>query len=184
MPSLLPREITRTTSVVSARVRRPSPSDHRLGFSSSFTRLLMGSLALRPALLLCGNSRPRVSATPLPHATGAHGQLPGRDFNPLDLMLLLRTDRPRFPPILFSVLLGLGCLLARPTCFPWNYPAAKHCGYFFCESWIAKGKIPIGGPANLVNETGFQLMTEQFSVGGLPLFTGPARTQIDRMVAQ
>lgn len=52
----------------------------------------MGSLALRPALLLCGNSRPRVAATPLPHATGAYGQLPGRDFNPLDLLLLLRTD--------------------------------------------------------------------------------------------
>lgn len=52
----------------------------------------MGSLALRPALLLCGNSRPRVAATPFPHATGAYGQLPGRDFNPLDLLLLLRTD--------------------------------------------------------------------------------------------
>ena len=53
----------------------------------------MGSLALRPALLLFGNSGPRVTATPLPHATGAYGQLPGRDFNPLDLLLLLRTDR-------------------------------------------------------------------------------------------
>lgn len=50
----------------------------------------MGSLTLRPALLLLGNSRPRVTATPLPHATGADGQLPGRDFNPLDLLLLLR----------------------------------------------------------------------------------------------
>ena len=59
----------------------------------------MGSLALRPALLLFGNSRPRVTTTPLPHATGAYGQLPGRDFNPLDLLLLLRTDRPRFPLI-------------------------------------------------------------------------------------
>jgi hypothetical protein len=53
----------------------------------------MGSLALRPALLLCENLRPRVAATPLPHATGANGQLPGRDFNPLDLLLLLRTVR-------------------------------------------------------------------------------------------
>jgi hypothetical protein len=59
----------------------------------SFTRLLIGSLALRPALLLFGNSRPRVTATPLPHATGAYGQLPGRDSNPLDLLLLLRTVR-------------------------------------------------------------------------------------------
>ena len=74
-----------------APIRRPSPSDHRVGFSNSFTRLRVGSLALRPALLLFGNSRPRVTATPLPHATGAYGQLPGRDFNPLDLLLLLRT---------------------------------------------------------------------------------------------
>ncbi len=81
------------TSVIPAPILRPSPSDHGVGFSTSFTRLLMGSLALRPALLLCGNSRPRVAATPLPHATGAYGQLPGRDFNPLDLLLLLRTAR-------------------------------------------------------------------------------------------
>jgi hypothetical protein len=52
----------------------------------------MGSLTLRPALLLFGNSRPRVTTTPLPHTTGAHGQFPRRDFNPLDLLLLLRTD--------------------------------------------------------------------------------------------
>jgi hypothetical protein len=56
----------------------------------------MSSLALRPATLLFGNSRPRVTTTPLPHATGAYGQFPGRDFNPLDTLLLLRTDRPRF----------------------------------------------------------------------------------------
>ena len=58
------------------------------------TRLRVGSLALRPALLLFGNSRQRVTTMPLPHATGAYGQLPGRDFNPLDLLLLLRTVRP------------------------------------------------------------------------------------------
>src|SRR3989338_4076675 len=91
MPTLLPREMMRATSVVSAHILRPSPPDHRVGFSNSFTRLRVGSLALRPALLLFGNSRPRITATPLPHATGAHGQLPGRDFNPLDLLLLLRT---------------------------------------------------------------------------------------------
>ncbi len=33
----------------------------------------------------------RVTTTPLPHATEAYGQLFGRDFNPLDLLLLLRT---------------------------------------------------------------------------------------------
>ena len=97
MPSLLPRESTNATSVIPASVQRPSPSDHRVGFSDSFTRLRVGSLALRPALLLFGNSRPRVATTPLPHATGAHGQLPGRDFNPLDLLLLLRTVTSCYP---------------------------------------------------------------------------------------
>ena len=96
MPTLLPRESTNATSVIPASIQRPSPSVHRVGFSTSFTRLLIGSLALRPALLLFGNSRPRVTTTPLPHATGAYGQLPGRDLNPLDLLLLLRTDRPRY----------------------------------------------------------------------------------------
>jgi hypothetical protein len=81
------------TSVISAPIQRPSPSDHRVGSSSSFTRLHVGSLALRPALLLCENLRPRVTTTPLPHATKAYGQLLGRDFNPLDLLLLLRTVR-------------------------------------------------------------------------------------------
>ena len=46
-------------------------------------QVLIGSLALRPALLPFGNSRTRVTTTPLPLATGAYGQLPGRDFNPL-----------------------------------------------------------------------------------------------------
>ena len=58
-----------------------------------FTRLHIGSLALRPALLLCENLRPRVTTMPLSHATEAYGQLLGRDFNPLDLLLLLRTVR-------------------------------------------------------------------------------------------
>src|SRR3989338_419130 len=93
MPTLLPRKKMDATSVIPASIQRPSPSDHRVGSSNSFTRLRVGSLALRPALLLFGNSRPRVTATPLPHATGAHGQLLGRDFNPLDLLLLLRTVR-------------------------------------------------------------------------------------------
>ena len=97
MPTLLPRESIDATSVFPAPIQRPSPSDHRVGFSSMFTRLLIGSLAFRPALLLFGNSRPRVATTPLPHATGAYGQLPRRDFNPLDLLLLLRTVSFAFP---------------------------------------------------------------------------------------
>src|SRR4030067_1150527 len=97
MPTLLPRESMDATSVIPAPIQRPSPPDHRVGFSNSFTRLRVGSLALRPALLLFGNSRPRVATTPLPHATKAYGQLLGRDFNPLDLLLLLRTVRFAFP---------------------------------------------------------------------------------------
>jgi hypothetical protein len=93
MPTLLPRESMSATSVIPAPFQRPSPSDHRVGSSGSFTRLLIGSLALRPALLLFGNSRPRVTTMPLPHTTKAYGQFLGRDFNPLDLLLLLRTVR-------------------------------------------------------------------------------------------
>ena len=61
-------------------------------FSVKVTRLRTGSLALRPTTLPIGNSRPLITQTPLSCATGAHGQLPGRDFNPLDKQLLLRTD--------------------------------------------------------------------------------------------
>ncbi len=48
-----------------------------------------------------GNLRPLVTKTPLPHANEVYGQLLGRDFNPLDLLLLLRTVRvtPRPGPI-------------------------------------------------------------------------------------
>jgi hypothetical protein len=56
------------------------------------TRLHLGSLALRPAALPAGNLRPSVTRTPLPLATRVHGQLPGRDSNPQDRQLLLRTD--------------------------------------------------------------------------------------------
>ena len=41
-----------------------------------------------------------------------HGQLPGRDFNPLDLLLLLRTDRPNAVhlmefPLYFAAMLNI-----------------------------------------------------------------------------
>ena len=102
MPTLLPRKSMGDTSVISPPIQRPSPSDHRVGSSSSFTRLRVGSLALRPALLLCENLRPRVTTTPLPHATEAYGQLPGRDFNPLDLLLLLRTVGSRIKNLILT----------------------------------------------------------------------------------
>ena len=82
-------------------------------------------------------------------------------------------DRPRFSTFFCVVFITI-CLLAQSPCFPWSYPAPKHYGYFFCEPWVTKGKIPIGGPADLVNDTRLHLLTEKFSVGGLPFFTGPA----------
>jgi len=66
------------------------PQSRHLHFS--LTRLHLGSLALRPAALPSGNLRPLITQTPLPCATGVHGQFPGRDSNPLDKQLLLRTD--------------------------------------------------------------------------------------------
>ena len=72
-----------------------------------FTRLHLGSLALRPALLLDGNLRPLVTKTPLPHATEVYGQLPGRDFNPLDLLLLLRTVRSKLSALHYGMFQGL-----------------------------------------------------------------------------
>jgi hypothetical protein len=93
MPTLLPRESMAPLPLFQHPSNGLPPLTTGSASPALFTRLLMGSLALRPALLLCENLRPRVAATPLPHATGANGQLPGRDFNPLDLLLLLRTVR-------------------------------------------------------------------------------------------
>jgi len=45
--------------------------------------------------------------------------------------------------------------------------------------WFAKGKIPVGCLTNLVNNTMLQLMTKKFPVGGLPFFTGSAKTPIN-----
>ena len=59
------------------------------------TRLPVGSLSLRPASLPFGNLRPLIAQTPLPRATQADGQFLGRDFNPQDKRLLLRTVKSR-----------------------------------------------------------------------------------------
>ena len=55
------------------------------------TRLLVGSLSLRPATSPFGNLRPLIAQTPLPRATKVNGQFLARDFNPLDNRLLLHT---------------------------------------------------------------------------------------------
>jgi hypothetical protein len=61
---------------------------------SLLTRLLLGSLALRPAALPSGNLRPLITQTPLPCATGVYGQFPGRDFNPLDKSVVTANGHP------------------------------------------------------------------------------------------
>jgi hypothetical protein len=92
MPSLLPRKISAAASVLQAAGHWPSPYVHWVGISDQLTRLHLGSLALRPAALPAGNLRPLVARTPPPSATKAHGQLLGRDSNPQEEQLLLRTD--------------------------------------------------------------------------------------------
>jgi len=67
--------------------------------SFRFSRLHLGSLALRPAVLPSGNLRPLITQTPLPCATGVHGQFPGRDFNPLDNSVVTANGQP---PINFT----------------------------------------------------------------------------------
>src|SRR5208337_3537458 len=67
MPTLLPRKIALVASVVHTLALRPSPHDHRVGIFDQVTRLPAGSLALRPAALPLGNSRPSVARKPLPY---------------------------------------------------------------------------------------------------------------------
>jgi hypothetical protein len=65
-----------------------------VGNHIKFTRLHLGSLALRPISSSFRNSRPLIAQTPLLRTTKAYGQLLGRDFNPLAKLLLLRTPAP------------------------------------------------------------------------------------------
>ena len=64
--------------------QRPSPFDHRVGNSKIVTRLHLGSLALRPAVLLLKNSQPLITQTLLSRTIKAYGQLLSRDFNPIE----------------------------------------------------------------------------------------------------
>ncbi len=107
MPPCCQETMTITSVLPMAATTFPfCPQGRRL--QPNITRLPLGSLALRPALLLGGNLRPLVTKTPLPHATESYGQLLGRDFNPLDLLLLLRTDRFNFTHAFGSPALGSG----------------------------------------------------------------------------
>lgn len=61
---------------------RPSPTVNQVGVFTLFTRLLLGSLALRPVILCWRNSRPSVSRTPLRNTTKVYEQLLRRDSKP------------------------------------------------------------------------------------------------------
>lgn len=94
MPTLLPRWFTGMASIINIPILRPSLYRHEVGNHIKFTRLHLGSLALRPISLSFRNSRPLITQTPLLRTTKAYGQLLGRDFNPLAKLLLLRTSDP------------------------------------------------------------------------------------------
>ena len=82
MPPLLPRKTRWNALVLRSHRQRPSPTVHRVGVFALFTRLRLGSLALRPAVLHPGNSRPPVTRAPLPSTTKVYEQLLWRDLNP------------------------------------------------------------------------------------------------------
>jgi hypothetical protein len=65
------------------------------------------ALALTSNVRLRTRRRPSVTTTPLPHATGAYGQHPRRDFNPLELLLLLRTVSSNIQTLRFKYFVGM-----------------------------------------------------------------------------
>jgi hypothetical protein len=68
--------------VISSHRQRPSPTVQRVGVFTLFTRLPLGSLALRPVVLHPRNSRPPVTRAPLRDTTKVYEQLLWRDLNP------------------------------------------------------------------------------------------------------
>ena len=110
MPTLLPRWFTGMASINNTPILRPSLYRHEVGNHIKFTRLHLGSLALRPISLSFRNSRPLITQTPLLRTTKAYGQLLGRDFNPLAKLLLLRTSDPFFFAAAISCFLKVGDL--------------------------------------------------------------------------
>ena len=94
MPTLLPRRFAGVASIASTPALQPSLYRHEVGNRIKFTRLHLGSLALRPISLSFRNLRPLITQTPLLRTIKAYGQLLERDFNPLAKSLLLRTADP------------------------------------------------------------------------------------------
>lgn len=104
MPTLLPRRFAGMASILHIPAQRPSLYRHEVGNRIKFTRLHLGSLALRPISLPVRNSRPLITQMPLLRAIKAYGQLLERDFNPLAKSLLLRTSDPRYARVVTRTL--------------------------------------------------------------------------------
>jgi hypothetical protein len=121
MPTLLPRRFAGMASIIHIPALRPSLYRHEVSNRIKFTRLHLGSLALRPISLPFRNSRPLITQTPLLRTIKAYGQLLERDFNPLAKSLLLRTPDPDFtcPGLLPILVVKLGAALDPG----WAWPA-------------------------------------------------------------
>jgi hypothetical protein len=79
------------TSVIPASIQRPSPSDHRVDVSNFVYNATHGFTCVTACSLAVWKlTTPRYRGA-ASSCYRAYGQLPGRDFNPLDLRLLLRT---------------------------------------------------------------------------------------------
>ena len=151
MPTLLPRWFTGMASIINIPILRPSLYRHEVGNHIKFTRLHLGSLALRPISLSFRNSRPLITQTPLLRTTKAYGQLLGRDFNPLARLLLLRTS---VPYCLLSQTVGVSIPTIRQT---WSVPYCiflhnSHMGRIKrglspIVFWIKRGLSPIVSPS-------------------------------------
>jgi hypothetical protein len=124
MPTLLPRRFAGMASIINIPALRPSLYRHEVGNRIKFTRLYLGSLALRPISLSFRNSRPLITQTPLLRTTKAYGQFLERDFNPLAKSLLLRTSDPidAKPRIPFTLHPGYSLLAASLSVKPVRRP--------------------------------------------------------------
>jgi len=84
MPSLLPRKINWTASVIKVRVHRPSPCVHWVGIFKELNEATCRFTCVTACCFAYGElTTPcRQDADPLNYR--ANGQFPGLDFNPLE----------------------------------------------------------------------------------------------------
>jgi len=151
MPPLLPRKIPTNASVFQSAGLRPSPHVHWVGILISiyeatyrFTLVTACRFANWELTTPCCQN-----AAPLNYRS--YGQLTGRDFNPLDEQLLLRTDAHafmRFPHF-------ADCLVFRFKEFePPRRPGLNPLRSFLRKfNWVNKGRkglqgtLPAAAPA-------------------------------------